>query len=104
MTLLDLLKDVWSPASYKLKKPISLKVEYDNINGVWCLENKELELYGCGETLEEAKENLKVVFETLVEEYLLESDEKLSEKAVELKRRLSEHIEVRGFERRWLDR
>ena len=85
-------------AGYKLRKPISLKIEYDNINDVWCLENKELELYGCGETLGEAKENLKSVFETLVEEYLLESDEKLSEKAVELKRKLSEFVEVKGFD------
>lgn len=82
-------------AGYKLKKPIPLKVEYDNINYVWCLENEELELYGCGETFEEAMENLKIVFEALIEEYLLESDDVLSEKAIELKRKLSEYVEVK---------
>lgn len=77
-------------AGYKLKKQIPLKVGY--IDDVWCLENEELGLHGCGKTLEEAKEDLEVVFETLVEEYLFEPDEKLSEKAVELKRKLSEYV------------
>jgi len=51
-------------------------------------------LYGCGETIEEVLENLEPVFETLVEEYLKESDEILSEKARELKRKLQEYMEA----------
>ncbi len=81
-------------AGYRLKKPITLKIEYDNFNNIWCVENKELELYGCGDTLDEALEMAKVNFETLIEEYLLESDDVLSEKAIELKRALAKHVEV----------
>lgn len=81
-------------AGYRLKKPIILKIEYDNFNNVWCIENKELELYGCGDSLDEAIETAKVNFEVLIEEYLLESDEIMSKKAIELKNRLAEHVEV----------
>jgi len=79
-------------AGYRLKKPIQLNISFDG--GIWCVENEELELYGCGMSLAGAVEELKVVFKTLIEEYLLESDENLSEKAIELKRKLAEYVEV----------
>lgn len=81
-------------AGYKLKKPIKLNVEYDNFDNVWCLCNEELNLFGCGQNLEEAKKDLEVVFEALIEEYAKESDDILSEKSLELKKKLLEYVEV----------
>jgi len=79
-------------AGYRLKKPIQFDVLYKN--NEWFLDNERLEIFGWGRTFEEAEENLKAVFETLVEEYLLESDENLTEGAKELKRMLSEYVDV----------
>ncbi|WP_461863967.1 hypothetical protein [Thermococcus sp.] len=81
-------------AGYRLKKPIPLEVEYDNFNDVWCLYNNELELYGCGENIEGAERDLEVVFSCLIEEYAKEVDEVLSDKALELKKKLLEYVEV----------
>ena len=49
-----------------------------------------------GYAWEEAKIDLKVVFEALIEEYVLESDEVLSKKALELKRKLLEYVVVKN--------
>ena len=79
-------------AGYRLKKPIRFDVLYKN--NEWFLDNERLEIFGWGSTFEEAEENLKAVFETLVEEYLLEPDENLTEGAKELKRKLAEYVDV----------
>jgi len=79
-------------AGYRLKKPIRFDMLYKD--NEWFLDNEELGIFGWGRTFEEAKENLKAVFETLVNEYLLESDENLSEGAIELKRKLAEYVDV----------
>ncbi|GEM_PF-1857409 len=79
---------------YKIKKPIPLKVEYDHNTDVWCVENKDLELYGCGKTLDEALKDAEVVFGALVEGYALEDDKELDEGAKKLKRKLLEYVEV----------
>ncbi|MEM2086751.1 MAG: hypothetical protein QXF06_05035 [Archaeoglobaceae archaeon] len=85
-------------AGYRLKKPIPIRVSYDNIENIWCLENEDLELYGCGTTFEEAKKDLEIVFKTLIEGYALEEDRNLSEKAIELKKKLLEFVEVEKIE------
>lgn len=78
---------------YELKRPVFFDLTFDKEDRVFCFENAELELYSCGSTLEEAMKNLEVVFEALIEEYLLEADECLSESALKLKRKLEEFID-----------
>ncbi len=80
----------------RLKKPITIRLSYDK--GIWCLENEELELFGCGKTLDEAFEDFKTVFESLVESYILEKDENLSDDALKLKKKLLEFL---GDEKWW---
>jgi len=79
-------------AGYRLKKPIRCDIFYKN--NEWFLDNERLEIFGGGRTFEEAEENLKDAFKMLVEEYLLESDENMTEGAKELKRKLAEYVDV----------
>lgn len=81
-------------AGYKLKKELILQPEYDHTTDVWCVENPDLELYGCGPTLEDAIQDAEEVFEALVEEYLLEDETLLDNKARELREALLQHVEV----------
>ena len=81
-------------AGYKLKKPITLKIECNHKTNTWCVENPDLELYGCGRTLDEALKDAEEVFEALIEEYLLEDEEILDDKAKELREALLRHVEV----------
>ena len=76
------------------KKPILLEALYDNAERLWNLSNYELEIYGCGDTVDDALLSAEACLSTLIEEYLLESDDKLSEKALELKNKLKEYVEV----------
>jgi len=79
---------------YKIKKPIPLKVEYDHNTNVWCVENKDLELYGCGKTLNDALKDAEEVFQALIEEYILEDESILDEDAKKLREALLHHVEV----------
>ena len=81
-------------AGYKLKTPIPLKVEYNREENIWCVENPELELYGCGETLTRALRDAEEVFKALIEEYVLEDETILDAKAKELREALLRHVEV----------
>ena len=81
-------------SGYKLKKELILKPEYDHTTDVWCVENPDLELYGCGKSLEEAIKDAEEVFRALIEEYALEDDSLLDEDAKELKKTLLAHVEV----------
>ena len=78
----------------KYKKPIVLNALYDTSYYTWDLSNEELEIYGCGFSIDEALLDAEACLRVLVEEYLLESDDKLSDKALKLKRKLSEYVEV----------
>ena len=81
-------------AGYKLQKELTLYPEYDHTTDVWCVENPGLEIYGCGKTLNEALKDAEEVFEALIEEYLLEDEEILNDKAKELRETLLQHVEV----------
>ncbi|MEM2191822.1 MAG: hypothetical protein QW540_10405 [Archaeoglobaceae archaeon] len=75
---------------FKLKRPLIIKVSCDG--EIWCFENDELEIYGCGKSFEDASKDFKIVFDALVESYIFEADEKLSESALELKKKLSQFV------------
>lgn len=78
---------------YKLRKPLTLNVEREA--GTWCVENRELEVYGCGPpTLNDALHDAEKVFEALIEEYVLEDEEILDESAKELRKALLQLVEV----------
>ncbi|MBC7108983.1 MAG: hypothetical protein H5T41_09430 [Methanomassiliicoccales archaeon] len=79
---------------YKIKTPIPLEIEYDHNTDIWCVENPNLELYGCGKTLEEALKDAEEVFQALIETYVFEKDENLAEDAKKLKKALLKHVEV----------
>lgn len=79
---------------YKIKAPIPLRIEYDHNTDIWCVENPALELYGCGKTFEEAIKDAEEVFQALIETYVFEKDENLTEDAKKLKKALLEHVEV----------
>ncbi|QDA31506.1 hypothetical protein FH039_07715 [Thermococcus indicus] len=81
-------------AGYKLKAPIHLTVEYNREEDTWCVENPELELYGCGETLTKALRDAEEVFKALIEEYVLEGEDNLDEDARKLREALLRHVEV----------
>jgi len=81
-------------AGCKLKTPIPLKVEYNREENIWCVENPELELYGCGETLTRALRDAEEVFKALIEEYVLEDEDNLDEDARKLREALLQHVEV----------
>lgn len=81
-------------AGYKLKKPITLKIEYNHKTSTWCVENPDLELYGCGQTLDEALTDAEEVFKALIEEYVLEDENNLDKDAEKLRDALLKHIEV----------
>ena len=81
-------------AGYKLKTPITLNVEYNREENTWCVENPELELYGCGETLTRAIKDAEEVFKALIEEYVLENENNLDKDAKKLRDALLKHIEV----------
>lgn len=84
-----------------LKEPIILKVTFEIVpepegkreTKVWCLENDELNIVGCGQTLNEALERAKEDLSLLIEEYLTKDDEHLHESALQVKRRLKELVE-----------
>lgn len=77
---------------YKLRKPLTLNVEREA--RTWCVENRELEVYGCGPTLNDALHDAEEVFEALIEEYVLEDEEILDESAKELRKALLQLVEV----------
>ena len=85
------LKD--SIAGYRLRKPLTLTVLRDN-SGIICLENSELELYGCGSSMDEAVRQLEMVLHVLIEEYAKGEDSLMHEKAKALKYRLLEYFEI----------
>ena len=84
-----------------LKEPILLKVTFEIVPEpegkkeikVWCLENDELNIVGCGRTLNEALERAKEDLSLLIEEYLTTDDEQLHESALRVKRKLKELVE-----------
>lgn len=78
--------------NYRLKKPIVLSVNRED--GVWCLENEELNVCGCGRYYMDAKKDVIEVLEAMVEVYLMEDDSNLSEDALKLKRKLMEYVEL----------
>jgi len=80
-------------AGYPLRKPLVLTVLRDDI-GIICLENPELELYGCGSSMEEAMKQLEMVLHVLIEEYAKGEDSLMHEKAIALKYRLLEYFEI----------
>ena len=76
---------------YKLKKPITFEVFYDE--GVWTIENKKYNIVGCGYTIEEALKEVEEDFEVLVEEIVNEDDANLHELALMVKKELKGIIE-----------
>lgn len=57
---------------FRLKKPITVKITCDG--EVWCFENEDLEIYGCGKSFEEASKDFKTIFDTLIESYVVEAE------------------------------
>ncbi|ACV25378.1 hypothetical protein QIT38_gp38 [Methanocaldococcus fervens tailed virus 1] len=80
--------ELYEIGQYKLKEPLKFKVIYDD--KVWYLDNRELNLVGCGNTLEDAIKDLEEEFDFMIEEYLYEGDENLHESALRLKKKLKE--------------
>ena len=78
----------------KYRKPIVLNVKYGEEYNTWDLSNDELGICSCGCSMDEALIDAEVCLKVLVDEYLLESNDNLTEKALELKRMVAEYIEV----------
>lgn len=54
--------------------------------GIWCVENREFEVYGCGFMLNDVFYDVEKVFEVLIEEYVLEDEEIFDESVKELRK------------------
>lgn len=67
-------------------KPIKLQVKKED--GFVCLENEELEIYGCGNTFTQALECVTLVIKVLMEEFAECRREELSDGALMLRREL----------------
>jgi len=77
---------------YPLRKPMKIKVEYDFDDELWILGNDELGLVGIGESYDEAMNSLEESLEVAIDIYLNEDEKNLSEKAIELKKKLKGYL------------
>ena len=95
--ILDLrpLEEIYmeSIGKYKFKQKIAIKISYDAEDDLWVLQNDDLGIVGVGDTYEEALEQLEDSLQVVIEGYLHEPDEKLTEDAKELKRNLQKYME-----------
>jgi len=82
---------------YRLKKPASFNVFYDEREGMWCIENEELALAGYGSSYKKALKDLRNSLESLLVGFLNIPEEKLSEKSKEIKLKLQEYIDLERF-------
>lgn len=78
---------------YSLKKILVCTVNFDNSDGMWCVENEELALTGYGHTIKEAVENLEESLESLIVGFKTFPDEKLHEKSIEIKKKLAHYVD-----------
>lgn len=81
---------------YKFRKFFMLNVEREV--GIWCVENREFEVYGCGFMLNDVFYDVEKVFEVLIEEYVLEDEEIFDESVKELRKVFFQFVEVQGYE------
>lgn len=73
---------------FSFRKPITVNVEYTD--GIWVYHNEPLNLWGVGERREAALNDLHDNFAYLWREIAEESDDRLDDKAKEIKRALLE--------------
>ena len=80
-------------ATYTFREAVPFTVEH--AGGLWIYGNPELRLWGYAETRDEALGELAGAFDHQYREVALEADAMLEPKAVELKRRLLDLVEVK---------
>lgn len=78
---------------YKLKE--SLPLENEHCGEKLCLYNKELNIYGFGDSWMECMDEIREYLEFLWETYAMEDDKHLTKGAVELKNKLRDMIELK---------
>ncbi|EHQ36073.1 hypothetical protein [Methanoplanus limicola] len=72
-----------------LSYPLDVTVEWDNEESEYILTNDEFSLLGVAGNLKDAMAEIEVGVQFLYDEYLLEDDKKLTNKAIELKKRIA---------------
>lgn len=82
---------------FSLREPIPFRVSYDEKEDLLCLENDELAIYGYGSTYSEVLSDLEDSLESLIVGFLAFPDERLSEKSLEIKEKLSKYIDIEKY-------
>lgn len=95
--------------AYQLKKPLEFDVYFDSEDAIWCVENKELSILGCGNNIFEIISSLEDEIECYIVGFLLRgnsniensnstsisssSNAPLSKNSLLLKEKLSEYVD-----------
>ncbi|ADC64640.1 conserved hypothetical protein [Ferroglobus placidus DSM 10642] len=83
---------------FELSDSLAFSVSYDE-QGLWCVENDEVEIYGYGSTFHEAVKDLEESLRSLLIGFLAFPDEKLNERSKEIKLALSKYINIDKYKK-----
>lgn len=86
-----------SVGKYALKKPLEIKVTYDECEQVWVVNSLELGICGCGSTYCDAINSLINEFLYLVKWFTTFSDEELVKDLILIKMELKKFIDIETF-------
>ncbi|MCC7147224.1 MAG: hypothetical protein IT443_12330 [Phycisphaeraceae bacterium] len=80
---------------YKLREPLLVAVEY--ADGMWVYHDPDVNLWGYGERREDAVHDLHANFDYIYREFAEEQDARLDEKALDIKHRLNQIVELESM-------
>lgn len=88
---------------FVFKRPLTIRVSFDEKDDHWCLANEELSLAGFGSKYEQAQSSLIESLESLVVGYLAFSNNALSEKSLKIKRNLQIYLDLNDYRQQFGD-
>lgn len=88
-------KKLDSIGDYKLKKPTEFATSYDKEDGIWCLVNEELALYGYGSDYRKTVKCLEECLEGHVLSFTKYPDEEHTDDSIVIKNKLTEYVDFK---------